>query len=75
MVKAAFTWDPIWKMTNMKFQTGLSFVSLYIKSHIGTTGKLLYVIPCKIMFILETNMAEKRSMEKESLLTGTLKVH
>ena len=45
------------------------------ESHIGTTGKLLYVIPCKIMFTLETNMAEIRRMEKESLLTGTLKVH
>ena len=27
--------------------------------------------PCKIMFILKTNMAEKRNMEKQLLLTGT----
>ena len=26
------------------------------------------------MFILKTNMAEKRSMEKQSLLTGTLNI-
>ena len=29
--KATFTWDTIWKMTEIKFQTSLSFASVYMK--------------------------------------------
>ena len=60
------------KNDRMKFQTGLSFTSVYMKKSYRDGRKILVsnsVIKC--YFILKISMAEKRSMEK-LLLTGTL---
>ena len=61
-------------MTDMKCQTGLSFVSVYMKKSYQDGRK---TVVCNslvklCLFILKTNMAEKRSMEKQLLLTDTL---
>ena len=61
-------------MTDMKFQTGSSFASVYMKKSYREGRKVLV---CNSLvkfcyFILKTNMAEKRSIEKQLLLTGTL---
>ena len=61
-------------MTNMKFQTGLSFASVYMKKSYRDGRKILV---CNFLvkfcwFILKTSIAEKRSIEKQLLLTGTL---
>ena len=60
-------------MTNMKFQTGLSFASVYMKKSYWDGQKILV---CNSLvkfcyFILKTNVSEKRSIEKQLLLTGT----
>ena len=36
-----FTWDPIWKMTDMKCQTGLDFASVYMKKSHRDSRKIL----------------------------------
>ena len=61
-------------MTDMKFQTGSSFASVYMKKSYREGRKVLV---CNSLvkfcyFILKTNMAEKRSIEKQLLLAGTL---
>ena len=63
---------PDLKNDRMKFQSGLSFASVYMKKSYRDGRKILVsnsVIKC--YFILKISMAEKRSMEK-LLLTGTL---
>ena len=61
-------------MTDIKFQTGLSFASVYMKKSYRDGRKILV---CNFLvkfcwFILKTSIAEKRSIEKQLLLTGTL---
>ena len=64
-------------MTDMKFQTGLSFASVYMKKSYRGARKI-FVCNSHVKFrkivlvLLKTNMAEKRRMEKQLLLTGTL---
>ena len=61
-------------MTDMKFQTSLSFASVYMKESYRDGRKILVsnslVKLCN--FILKAKMAEKRSMEKQLLFTGAL---
>ena len=60
-------------MTDMKFQISLSFASVYMKKSYWDGQKILVCNPLVKLcwFILKTNTAEKRSMEKQ-LLTGIL---
>ena len=60
-------------MTDMKFQAGLSFASVYMKK-LYRDGREILVCNSLVkfcLFILKANMAEKRSMDKQLLLTGT----
>ena len=43
--KVAFPWDPIRKLTDIKFQTGLSFASVYMKKSYRGGRKLMHGKP------------------------------
>ena len=61
-------------MTDMKCQTGSSFVSVYMKKSYrdGRKTAVCNSLVKLCLFILKTNMAEKRSMENQLLSTDTL---